>query len=148
MNAQTEPSRDELLAMAYVDGELSAEDRDSVEARMPSEPDLARQVSHYQALELLARQMAPPEPADHEWARLEGDLLHSSGSKVGWFLFAAGGLGLAGYGVYGLATAGSLNPVPRACLLCLVAGVGILLGTTLRARLRIMPYDPYRKVQR
>ena len=148
MNAQTEPTRDELLAMAYVDGELSVEDCANVEARMPSEPALARQVSHYQALELLARQMAPPEPADHEWARLEGDVIHSGGSKLGWFLFTAGGLGLAGYGIYGLATAGSMNPVPRACLLCLIAGVGILMGTTIRARLRLMPYDPYRKVQR
>ena len=41
-----------------------------------------------------------------------------------------------------------MNPFPKACWLCLIGGAGLLLGMTIRTRLRLMPYDPYRKVQR
>lgn len=143
-----EPTRGELLAMAYVDGQLAGDERAEFEAQLTEDAELARQVAHYRALEVLTRQMAPPEPADHEWGRLEGELLHGVGSKLGWGLLGLGGLGLAGYGIVGLATADSIPGGPRVCLLCLVGGLGLLLALTIRARVRLLPFDPYRKVQR
>ena len=62
-----EPSADELTAMAYADGELSGAERAAFEQRLAAEPDLGRAVSDYRELEIMARQLAPPEPADHEW---------------------------------------------------------------------------------
>ena len=52
------------------------------------------------------------------------------------------------YGIVGLATADSIPGGPRVCLLCLVGGLGLLLALTIRARVRLLPFDPYRKVQR
>jgi anti-sigma factor RsiW len=148
MTVQPEPTQGELLAMAYVDGELAGEERASFEARLPGEEDLARHVAHYRALDLLSRQMAPPEPADHEWARLEGEPLHDVGSKLGWGLVGVGGASLAAYGVYCLASAESISNLPKIGLLSLLGGLGLLLALTLHARVRLLPFDPYRKVKR
>jgi anti-sigma factor RsiW len=143
-----EPTQDELMAMAYADGELAVDQSAAFEARLPAEPDLARQVAHYKALELLARQMAPPEPSDHEWARLEADPLQQAGSQMGWALFCAGALGLTAFGLWGLLTTDDMGPMPKACILALILGLGSLLAVTIRGRLALLPFDPYRKVKR
>lgn len=148
MRPELEPTQDELLAMAYADGELAGDQVAAFEARLPGEPDLARQVAHYQALELLARQMAPPEPADHEWDRLDGDPLQQAGTQLGWSLLCAGGVGLTGFGLWGLLTTDEMGPLPKACILALILGVGCLMAVTIRSRLALLPYDPYRKVKR
>ena len=68
MPPDKDPTTDELKAMAYADGELTDADRTEFEARLATEPALARQVSEYRALEIIARQMAPPEPmAIFDW---------------------------------------------------------------------------------
>ena len=142
-----EPSRDQLLAMAYADGELPAEECARFEARLADEPTLAREVAEYQTIELLAREMAPPEPADHEWARLELDPLHRTGNQLGTFLLGAGALGLAVWGVYEIAR-GDMELFPKVCSLALVVGLTTMLLTTVQGRLRVLPFDPYRKVNR
>ncbi len=148
MAGQVEPTRAELLAMAYVDGELDGAEREAFEARLADESDLRRWVAHYRALEVLARQMAPPEPSDHEWARLEGSPLHHSGNLLGWTLVGAGGATLLGIGLWRLCTDSSTGSLPRLAVLCLVAGFAALLALCIHARVRLLPLDPYRKVQR
>ena len=74
-----EPTRDELLAMAFFDGELAPEARAEFEARLADDADLRRQVAELKELDVLARNAAPREPMDHEWAALERDVLgHAS----------------------------------------------------------------------
>lgn len=148
MNAQAEPSQDELLAMAYVDGELDAASRHELETRLASDRALAGRVAHYRALEILARQMAPPEPTDVEWERLESEAVHSTGTRLGWGLLALGAAALIVFGIYGLATSSAVSTAPKACIFCLIGGFAILLGLAVRARVRLLPFDPYRKVQR
>lgn len=142
-----EPSQDQLLAMAYSDGELSGEECTAFEARLADEPDLAQEVARHREILVLSRELAPPEPADHEWARLELDPLHRSGNQLGMFLLSAGTLGLSAFGIYNVA-AGDLEPFPKACLLALIAGSAALLLTTIQGRLRTRPLDPYRSVKR
>ncbi len=142
-----EPTREELLAMAYADGELDSDARRAFETRQASDRDLARQVAEYHSLALVAREMAAPEPADHEWRRLETDLLHQASGGLGWLMLAVGGTGLAGWCIWDLANA-SMEILPKILCLSLVGGGLLLLLTTLRARLRVLPYDPYTKVNR
>ncbi len=142
-----EPTREELLAMAYADGELDSDARRAFETRQASDRHLARQVAEYQSLALVAREMAAPEPADHEWRRLETDLLHQAGGGLGWLLSAVGATGLAGWCIWGLASS-AMQTLPKVLCLSLVGGALLLLLTTLRARLRVLPYDPYTKVSR
>ena len=95
--SEREPSADELLAMAYADGELLGTERAHFEQRLAAEPALAREVAQLKRLEVLARHAAPPEPMDHEWERLA----RSGGQRglwsAGWLFFGAGVLGLAAW---------------------------------------------------
>jgi anti-sigma factor RsiW len=142
-----EPHPDELLAMAYVDGELAVETRTAFEQRLASEPALRREVSELQALAVLARHAAPPEPMDHEWAALARDPLQRATLGVGWLLLLIGCAGLAGYTLYTLWS----EPVPlpvKLLVSCIVLGLTLLLGATARGRLRTVALDPYEKIQR
>ena len=56
-------------------------------------------------------------------------------------------LALATYGVYALLQA-ELSPFLRWPLVAILLGGAFLLGAVLRGRLRTLPHDPYRKVQR
>ena len=142
-----EPTRDELLAMAYVDGELTSEGRVEFERRLADSPELRREVSALRELELLARAAAPREPMDHEWDALARDPLQRSALGLGWILLGLGFLGGSAFGLWQLFASDA--PLPLKLLFsALPLGGALLFGATLRARLRTLPLDPYRKVQR
>ena len=144
---EREPTGDELLAMAYADGELAADARRDFEARLAREPGLRREVAELRALEVLARQLAPPEPGELEWAQLESAWTQRAGSRLGLGLAAAGALMLAG----GAAAWALSYPLPlllRAGAVALLLGLGLLLALAVRARRRLLPLDPYTKVKR
>lgn len=142
-----EPTRDQLLAMAFVDGELAPEARADFERRLAREPALRREVSALRELELLARAAAPKEPLEHEWAALAREPLQRGALGLGWLLLGAGVLGGGVYAALELA----LCDAPLALKLVLAAlagGLALLLGAVLRARLRTLHLDPYRRVER
>jgi anti-sigma factor RsiW len=143
----SEPTKDELLAMAYVDGELSGAERAAFDERLAREPLLAREVAELRSLELLSRHAAPPEPADHEWSRLARSPLSRTLGPLSWALIAIGTLGLGIWSIVRLARA-ELSLVPKVLALALVAGVVLRLLLALRQRARTLPYDPYTRVKR
>ncbi|HJM56215.1 MAG TPA: hypothetical protein QF446_02715 [Planctomycetota bacterium] len=142
-----EPSADELTAMAYADGELSGAERAAFEQRLAAEPDLGRAVSDYRELEIMARQLAPPEPADHEWERLRGEFSQRAGLTLGHSLVLLGAIGLLGLAAVEWARS-DMEPVPKALTGALGLGLCVLAALVARARLRTLPLDPYRKVKR
>jgi len=145
--SEREPTRDELLAMAYVDGELTAEGREELESRLAASPELRREVSALKELELMARAAAPKEPMDHEWEELARDPVQRGSLGLGWALLVVGVLGAIGYGLYELLASDA--PIGVKLLVSAISlGFALLLGATLRGRLRTLPLDPYRKVQR
>lgn len=144
---EREPSRDELRAMAYADGELSAAERREFELQLAERPDLRREVSRLRRLEVLARQAAGPEPMDHEWRTLACDPVQRVGIGLGWTLLGGGALVLAAVGLWELWTSGAALVVKGAASAVLL-GLALLLGATLRARLRTRAHDPYTEVQR
>jgi anti-sigma factor RsiW len=142
-----EPTRDELLAMAYVDGELTPEGRAELESRLEASPELRREVSQLKELELFARAAAPKEPMDHEWEELARDPVQRGTLGLGWTLLGLGVLGGLGYGMFALLSSDA-QPLLKLLVCALFFGLALLLGATVRARLRTLPLDPYRKVQR
>ncbi len=147
MSPSTEPSEDELLAMAYADGELTDEAQAGFEQRLASEPALGRQVSEYRALEVLARQLAPPEPMDFEWKRLARDPLQRAAVLLGWVAFVGGAIGLCGCGIFAVC-ASNISTLPKSLVLSLIGGFLLLFLAIVRSRLRTLPYDPYRNIER
>ena len=142
-----EPTRDQLLAMAYSDGELSIEGRQEFEDRMSHEPALGLEVSRYVTLAAVARQVAPTEPIDTEWARIEKDPMHRFTTGVGWLLFVGGGFGLGAWGSYEVLVS-DMPLLPKCLVAAMIAGFLVLFLTTARARMRTLPYDPYRSIER
>jgi anti-sigma factor RsiW len=142
-----EPTRLELEAMAYVDGELSPDARRAVEARLTSDPALRGEVVRLQRLSLLARHAAGPEPADAEWAALARDPLQRAGTWLGFAALGAGLVALAASGLYALWTS-EVALALRLAVSLLALGVLALFGAALRARMRTRPYDPYTEVRR
>lgn len=142
-----EPSEDQLLAMAYADGELDAADRRAFESRLASDPALALEVAQHKKLDLLARSVAPPEPMDHEWRRIEASPLHKTGLDLGWNLVL---FGLVGLYLWGLLTVVSspMHLILKALVTALMVGLGILFLIVLRARWRTQDLDPYTEVRR
>lgn len=148
MNAsQREPSREELEAMAYADGELAGEARAAFEALLSRRPDLVREVARHQRLSVLARHAAPPEPMDHEWRRLARDPFQRALLVLGWVLGLGGALLLAGWSLHGLFTS-DLALLPKLALAALGLGFLALVLAVVRGRLLTRPYDPYTEIQR
>lgn len=134
--------------MAYADGELSGEALAAFERRLAQEPALARELVELQALNVVARSEAPLEPADHEWRRLELDPVQRTGLGLGWLLVIIAALLLGAQLVISIASDTNLAPVTRILAVSGVLGIGLLAGMTLRERLRVIPFDPYSKIQR
>lgn len=141
------PGPDELLAMAYVDDELEPRARQAFEARLATEPALLREVAALRELELLARNAVPPEPMDFAMRRLERELVQRAGWRVGWTVLSIAVLGVVGLALWSVVRA-ELPLYARVLLLALLGSLLLLFGLTLRARLRTLPYDPYREIQR
>ncbi len=141
------PSDDQILAMAYADGELAGTARVEFEARMSRDASLAREVVLQQRLHVLARHAAGSEPMDHEWDRIERSRLHRSGRGLAWTMIVAGSAGILAWAVVEELRSG-LPLVPKISIALLLAGLAALFLITLRNRLRTMPYDPYSQVKR
>lgn len=141
------PTQDELLAMAYADGELDDAARAGFEARLADDPGLRRELAELRELAVLTRQIAPPEPADHEWDRLSSEWLHQGGTQAGLGLLLIGAVGLAGALIWGLLSS-DLPTIVKVSGSAIAVGLALLFTTALRARLRTLPLDPYTKVKR
>lgn len=142
-----EPTPDELLAMAYADGELDPDTRARFEARLAGEPELARAVALQQRLNVLAREVAPSEPEDLEWARLERSHVRRFGWSLATLLVLLGVAGALGCGVYGFACS-EASPFLKLSVGLLAAGFLLWFALVARARARTRPYDPYTEVKR
>ena len=147
MNAEREPTQDELAAMAYVDGELAPAERRALEARFEDEPELAREVASLQRLNVLARHAVGPEPMDAEWARIARSPEQRGLRFLAWLLVLAGALGLCAWAVFEVEMA-NIGLLPKLCVAALVVGLALFVALALRARAATAPYDPYTDVKR
>ncbi|MFM7296556.1 MAG: hypothetical protein ACKO4Q_04950 [Planctomycetota bacterium] len=145
--AEREPTREELLAMAYADGELAGDERAQFEQLLATREDLRRAVARERELDLVARSAAGPEPMDAEWAALEQDLAHRAGLGVGLAL-VLGGLALGLASLLYLLWHAPLPVAAQSAVTALIFGAALLLLRALRARLRTRPFDPYRELRR
>ena len=117
---------DQEKLMAYVDDEMSPEERTEFEKRLAAEPELA---------------------TDHEMRRFWESFYNRSEWQIGWILLITGVVILGGYGVFELLRSGQPLLIKIAALAAL-AGGGILFWNTLRLKMRTSRFDRYRGVMR
>lgn len=142
-----QPGRDELLAMAWADHELSGEELRSFELRMADDVRLAQLVAEYQRLAVMARNARAPEPMDAEWSRLRRSPLQSALRRGSLLLLASGLLALSAVALWRL-FASELSMGLKLCSTAALAGTVLYFLAILRARLSTRAYDPYRSVRR
>jgi anti-sigma factor RsiW len=138
---------DQMLAMAFADGELHGAELEAFTKRVSREPELARTVEEFRKLELLTRQLSPPEPRDLVWREhASGDLhrLAMFGSYACFILAAAVGLGH----VLGHALGVRLPGGPTSAAALAILGGLLMLLESLRWRHAERHHDPYIHVRR
>jgi anti-sigma factor RsiW len=145
--SEREPTPEELRAMAYVDGELSADERREFEELLARRADLQREVARLQRLNILARSAAGPEPLDHEWRKLEREPVGRASWSLGLSLLAGGVNLFVAVALYLLWTSDAHIALQLAATF-IVSGGAMLLGWTLYARLRTRHLDPYTDIER
>lgn len=143
-----EPSEEELLAMAYADGEMSPEEAVRFETRMEVEPQLVHRVAEHHALDVIARRVAPPEPADYDWTVLQLDPVFRGTVGAGWILLIVATAASFALAVWGVATNEGISYVNRGLILSSLLGFTLLFLSVVWRRMRAIPLDPYRHIQR
>ncbi len=146
-NKSEHPTRDDLLVMAYVDDELADEQRAIFHNRLAEEPELSRQVAAYQKLAVLAKQMAPPEPSDLEWDRIQASPVHRTSVGAGWILLGIGTLAYVVWSCFMIAQS-DLSTFGKCAILVPALSFCWLLAIRFRDRRRMLPFDPYTEVKR
>lgn len=141
------PEADQMLAMAFADGELRGEALEAFTQRIAREPALARAVDEFRRLELLTRQLSPPEPRDLVWREHASGELHRLlmfGSYVCLILAASIGALL----ILCAALGWRIPAGPQVASALAVLGLLQMLFASLRWRKAERGHDPYVHVQR
>ena len=143
-----EPTEDELLAMAYADGELDSEARREAAKRIAEDDAFALKVAHYQRLDVTTRTAAPSEPQDAAHAALAEEPLQRATLGLGWMSATLGFIAFYAWIFYEILQNEEMSGAPKVFLLCATGGLFLLFISVLRGRLRELPYDPYTEIKR
>jgi ferric-dicitrate binding protein FerR (iron transport regulator) len=152
----TEPPREEkvpdehfqILMMGFLDGELSESQEQELREHLARDPDAGKELAQYRKLGDLAQQVRLKEPQDYEWDRFWQGLYNRMERRIGWLLSMAGLLMLMLTGLIWLWNTSLLALGWKIGLGATLAGLCLLFLSVLRGRLRTLPYDRYREVQR
>jgi len=134
--------------MAYVDGELTNDERARMEEHLKTCSQCGEAVRAYRRMRELSRQLRFREPPPEFWDEYPQGVLNRLGRGIGWVLVIVFGLVLAVYGLVSLWIDSHTPLTVKFCLTGLLAGFGVLLGTVLRQRLREAKTDPYKEIVR
>jgi len=133
--------------MAYIDGELDGEEEKRMEEHLAECAECAEEVRAYQEVRNLAKGLRFREPPPEFWDEYPNGVFDRLGRGIGWILIIVSGVILALFGLYCLWT--SDEPlVEKGCISGLLLGLGILLWTVVRRRLREAKTDPYKEIIR
>lgn len=135
------------LIHAYVDGELTQQEEQRVEASLAADPALQAQVDAYRQIGDAIRSTRLKEPDRERWDDPETPRGATAPRQLGLLLLLGGYLGLAGMGLHEFFT----GPEPlwaKILVGAIVAGVGILLTSVARQRMLESRDDRYTRVVR
>ncbi len=141
----------ELLA-GYVDGELTAAEREAFEAELASDPELKAELQEFRELKEVTGMARYADLPDEVWETYWQSIYRKLERGVGWILFSLGAIVLLGFGLWeGLSHLWANPEAP----LWLKLGVSILGGGSVfllvsygRERLFAYNRDRYKEVTR
>ena len=136
----------------YLDGELSAAEREAFEQQVDRDPELARELEAMRAMKEVTDSMKLTEFPDQVWDRYWEGTYNRLERGVGWILLSLGAIVLIGSGLYELVVSllkDSSEPwFVRLAIGSACGGTAILFISVLRERIFVRKRDPYREVKR
>lgn len=141
----------ELLA-GFVDGELSAKEREEFEAQLATSPELRAELEEFRKLKEVTAGMKYADLPDEVWEDYWANLYRKSERGFGWIVFSMGAIILLCFGLYQVFSSLYTNPDSPLWLKVGLTGaaVGAIVLLVSFARERIFAYnrDRYREVDK
>jgi len=141
------PTTDELLAMAYADGELAPEAERAFEARLAGDARLRVLVADQRRIAVLAREAAPSEPLELASIAIERGAPFSLLAFAGRALLVLAGLWTILWLCLACFESARRPPIAGAAL-ALALGLGLLALRAVLVRRATVHLDPYRDLRR
>ncbi len=150
--APTEKERWRRLMMAAVDGEISDNDRATLEHALAGDAGLRRELRSFERLREVTSTMTPRRPPPEVWDTYWQGVYRRLERGLAWILVSVGAIVLTVWGVWTWVSellADTTLPVfVRWSVLVLAAGLAILFVSVVRERWFLQRDDPYKDVVR
>ncbi len=151
----TAADRDERLRhwmMAALDGELGDAERQQLEAKLASDPELAAEWQRLNNLKELTAMSTISSPPKEVWGSYWHSVYNRMERGVGWILVSLGTLVLVSYGlweaIHELLADSEVPGFVKLAMLALGTGVATLLLSVIREKIFVRRHDPYKEVER
>ena len=140
------------LMMAYLDGELDAEQQKTLEQHLTSCGKCSAELKEFKELKHLTDNVKLIEPEDRIWNQYWGNIYNRIERGIGWILFSIPAVILLTYAGFKAIEAviedRTVETWLKVALLVLIAGLAILLVSIIRERLYFFKKDRYKDVRR
>jgi ferric-dicitrate binding protein FerR (iron transport regulator) len=145
--------RTKALMMAAIDDELTPEDRRELEALAARSPAVREEWDRLAKVGSITQSMTWKEPAVETCDRYWGNVYNRTERKVAWLLLLAGGLVIAGWGLWESVPAWfnsiwedeSMPVAVRIAVVTAALGGLLLVVSVVREQLTVKRTDPYDK---
>jgi len=138
--------------MAYLDNELSAEQKKAFEAHLASCPKCTQELEEFKNLKQITDSVELVEPEDRMWEQYWGGVYNRVERGIGWVVFSVAGILLLIYGgftaIESVITDPKVGLLLKVGLLALLAGLAILFVSVVRERIYFWGKDRYKDVRR
>ena len=139
------------LSMAWLDDEITADERRDFEAHIETCPACRAELEKLRGVKEVTTRMKMIDLEEKEWDLYWSRIYNRLERKVGWIFFSVGAMVVIAYGLYlalgDLFTDDSIPLFLRAGIGCALLGIVILFVSVARQRLFSWRRDPYREVK-
>jgi predicted anti-sigma-YlaC factor YlaD len=136
----------ELLS-GFVDGELTQQERQFVTLHCGECDECRQTLARLRALRERVGRANLSEVGEDKWRETMTDTTVRTTRGIGWLLFIAGLLAIAGVGLYGFLVDAGIPIWMKLILVAIYGGLAVLLFSVLRQRLIERKTDKYKDVE-
>ena len=140
------------LLMGYLDGELSAEEKDRLEKHLKTCASCQEELGDFRKLIAITNEVGLLEPEDKLWERHWGGIYNRIERRIGWVLFGVAAIALLIYGgfvmVEEIVTDPKISVLLKVGICAMIIGLAILFVSVVRERLFFWSNDRYKNVRR
>jgi hypothetical protein len=135
------------LISGYLDGELTQQQRQSVDVHLADCAECSDRLAELEALRKRVSGARLSRVGDDVWREQMNDMTVKVSRGIGWLLFLGGLLLIGGFGIYQFVIDTSVEPLFKLMISAVYLGLGALFVSVLRQRLVERKTDKYKNVE-